>query len=144
MNTNTALMERKIKDIQNGTTPRGVKYAEDQGIQRMVYIDVRNKWVFKVGPENINAHETAKAIEAREILKDHPTYRVPETVMIDGVVVMEYIKGHMCDFEHGLWDFWENIHQRRVEQLLGVGDIHGQNVIFDGKYYWIVDLGWRI
>lgn len=143
MNTNRRLMEQKIKALKDGKIPRGVTYDEDiQGVQRKVYFDKRNKWVFKIGDdtsENRTEYETAT--KAVKILKDHPEYRVPTTLLIDDVIVMEYINGTRLE-EWDKFIDWEENHQNEVEGLLGCGDVHGENVIRKGKHYYIVDMAY--
>ena len=143
MNTNRRLMERKIKALLAGKIPPGVTYEDDiQGVQRKVYFDKRNKWVFKIGDgSEENQHEFDVATKAVKILKDHPEYRVPTTLLIDDVIVMEYINGTRLDE----WDdfiAWEDNHQNEVESLLKCGDVHGENVIRKGKHYYIVDMAY--
>lgn len=110
-----------------------------QGIQRAVFVDYPNEWVFKIaGIPNDNYIEYHNAIALHEILGDHPLYRVPTTFLIDDIIVMEYICGRRMDGDK--YDFWEETHQDKVHELTGLTDIHGENVIFDGSHFYIVDL----
>lgn len=110
-----------------------------QGIQRAVFVDYPNEWIFKV-PRHYsdNYSEYQNAVALRKELAEHPLYRVPTTFLMDDIIIMEYIRGRRMDGK--LFDFWQNTHQFEVEDLTGLTDIHGQNVIFDGSHFYIVDL----
>lgn len=136
MNTNTKLMERKalaVKDHVTGALPlpAGVKRASHQGIQRTVFIDARNGWVFKVEKnygQGCNESEYRNYLKGKdsEKFREPSRYRLPLTMLVGDVIVMEYVKGKHADYDS--WGYG-NEDAKEINNVLGLCDLHWQNVI---------------
>ena len=137
MNTNTALMERKAKAVKahvtgdSPTLPPGVKRASHQGIQRHVFVDARNGWVFKVeknfgvGCNNSEYQNYLKGKDSEKFREPY-NYRLPLTMLVGDVIVMEYVKGSHADYDQ--WGYG-NEDSKIINEVLGLSDLHWQNVI---------------
>lgn len=136
MNTNTKLMERKalaIKAHHESATPepRGTKRVERNSAQRIVHIDKRNGWVFKVerngfmGKEkqaNRTEYENYLRLKDSERFNGDSPFRLPQTMLIHNVIVMEYVKGEPYTFPTYTDQF-------ALEKETGINDLHWANVL---------------
>ena len=148
---NPTLMIRKAKAVKahaegtSPTPPRGTLRNSHQGIERFVYIDKRNGWVFKVErPRMAGCGTNKKEYDAYLRGKDLPLFngdskfRLPVTTMVEDVIVQEYIKGRMPGY-----DEWDKLNYKyAIETALKIGDVHYQNVIEAeaGKFWFVVDM----
>ena len=149
MNENIKLIERKAKALKahhesSTPVPRGTKPNSFASAQRFVHIDKRNGWVFKVERNTYMGREKqANRTEYENYLrlKDHARfhgdspYRLPLTMLVDNVIVMEYINGDEYHFPV-YTDQWA------LEKELNINDLHNKNVLKgkDGHIY-IIDMG---
>lgn len=110
--------------------------------------------VYKVnrhGQWDANADEMAKYEKVREMVRDNAIVSVPETSLhiVNGksVIAMRYVNGIAkyrcyCSYNrreaHGPHCLPEHIIPV-ITQF--VDDLGGDNVIYDGNRYWIIDMG---
>ncbi len=150
MKENPALMVRKALALKAHTNdpskkqPAGSLRNPHQGIERTVYLDKRNGWVFKIERshhEGANLREYEAYLRGKDLAMfngDKYPLRLPVTTMVDDVIVQEYVNGR-----HAGYDEWHDLgFQSAIQDELKVSDVHFQNVILKGAFWFVVDMAW--